>query len=441
MWNVRGISRPFFKPNARLLIQNHHPDLFILVETLVSRQNTGCMIKDLGFNSSHLVEPTGRAGGILLLWKADRIKVHILGENYQGVYALVEVSNSISFVITAIYASPKFQFRKTLWDDLSAFAAGLSQPWLVIGDFNEVTNSREKFGGRVINRKRVDLFVDTMRRCNLIDLGYHGPRFTWSNKRRHNPILERLDRGWANDAWITAFPNANLWHLPRVTSDHCPILLNLDNPTPNHGPKPFKFEPMWLKHPNFHPTVSEAWNNERGENVRVRLDHVRDSLILWNKTTFGDVFYRKRRVVGRLNGVQEALHRNPRSFFLQNLEHELEKEIIEILDQEEWLWFMKSRINWVTEGERNTNYFHKHVIIHRNTNRIMTIRNEVGESLESPTLIMEHIRSAFLKLYTTDHSCCPRRECCSDHSINVANEPSMEEIKQALFAMKPTKAP
>ncbi|XP_048499985.1 uncharacterized protein LOC125497386 [Beta vulgaris subsp. vulgaris] len=90
MWNVRGISRPSFKPNAKLLIHNHSPDLLILVETQVSRQNTGCMIQGLGFDSSHLVEPTGRVGGILLLWKAERIKLHILGENSQGVYALVE---------------------------------------------------------------------------------------------------------------------------------------------------------------------------------------------------------------------------------------------------------------------------------------------------------------------------------------------------------------
>lgn len=71
----------------------------------------------------------------------------------------------------------------------------------------------------------------------------------------------------------------------------------------------------------------------------------------------------------------------------------------------------------------------------------MSIRNEVGESLESPNLIANHIRSAFLKLYTTEHYYCSRRDYVSDQSVNVANEPSIEEIKQALFAMKPTKAP
>lgn len=54
-----------------------------------------------------------------------------------------------------------------------------------------------------------------------------------------------------------------------------------------------------------------------------------------------------------------VLHHNPRSPFLQNLEANLEKENIEILDHEEWLLLMKSRINWIFEGERNTSFFHK----------------------------------------------------------------------------------
>lgn len=142
------------------------------------------------------------------------------------------------------------------------FSDNLNHPWLVIGDFNEVTCQNEKFGGRRINYRKVNMYVNAMNYCKLIDLGYNGSKFTWTNKRRNNPILERLDRGWSNGAWCSKFPNASLWHLPRVTSDHCPLLLKLDNPTPRHGPKPFRFEPMWFRDPSFDQTVDRVWERE-----------------------------------------------------------------------------------------------------------------------------------------------------------------------------------
>lgn len=43
-------------------------------------------------------------------------------------------------------------------------------------------------------------FWDTVSYCGLMDLGYNGPNFTWSNGRRGaDNILERLDRALANE--------------------------------------------------------------------------------------------------------------------------------------------------------------------------------------------------------------------------------------------------
>jgi len=47
-----------------------------------------------------------------------------------------------------------------------------------------------------------------MDQCGLLDLGFHGPRFAWTNK---NPIWqcnikEHLDRGLGNAEWKIQFP-------------------------------------------------------------------------------------------------------------------------------------------------------------------------------------------------------------------------------------------
>ena len=144
--------------------------------------------------------------------------------------------------------------------------------------------------------------------------------------------------------------------------------------------------------------------------------------------------------VGRLKDSREP-NQNPTSPFLQNLEESLENVIKEILDQEEWLWIMKCRINWMTEGERNTAFFHRSVIIKRCANRILTLRNEVGESLTNPQEIRDHIRTAFVNLYTSDHIVSLQDPIIHSGSMNIAYYPSGEEIRLALFSMKPLKSP
>ena len=124
-------------------------------------------------------------------------------------HGVVEVRNrNLSFVFSAIYASPKLHCRKILWDELKTMASNMHLSWLALGDFNEVVNQSEKLGGNKISLSRSNLYASTMDDCNLIDIGYNGPKFTWTNKRRNNPIYERLDRGWANVEWFTMFPDS-----------------------------------------------------------------------------------------------------------------------------------------------------------------------------------------------------------------------------------------
>ncbi|XP_010671048.3 uncharacterized protein LOC104887955 [Beta vulgaris subsp. vulgaris] len=89
-WNVRGIARPSFKPNFRLLVQQHHPSLVILVETWVGREKTAEIIRDCGFDSWYLVDPVGFVGGILLLWKSHVMDFQVVGHGAQGVYGVTE---------------------------------------------------------------------------------------------------------------------------------------------------------------------------------------------------------------------------------------------------------------------------------------------------------------------------------------------------------------
>ena len=118
-----------------------------------------------------------------------------------------------------------------LWKNLSSIALLHCLLWLMMGDFNELLSRNDKLGGNPLNPRGVQLFKDCLDSCGMVDLGFHGPKFTWVNKREVGRFIqERLDRGFTNIDWRDLYPEAAVHHLACTYSDHCPVLLNLDTP-------------------------------------------------------------------------------------------------------------------------------------------------------------------------------------------------------------------
>ena len=176
--------------------------------------------------------------------------------------------------------------------------------------------------------------------------------------------------------WRHSFPEAFVRNLPHAHSDHCPVLVTLENNiVANHHAKPFRFEAAWQTHSSFSQVLRTSWNNSLElhsnlHNVQIVLQH-------WNSETFGNIFKRKRILLARLGGTQRALECNPNPF-LFDLEKKLCAEYNEVLNQEELLWFQKSRENWVQLGDRNTRFFHTTTLVRRNKNRIHMIKDGAG---------------------------------------------------------------
>lgn len=53
------------------------------------------------------------------------------------------------------------------------------------------------------------------------------------------------------------------------------------------------------------------------------------------------------------------------SNFLLNLESELLKELDNVLNQEEEIWVLKSRVNWMIQGDRNIAFYHVSTLVRR----------------------------------------------------------------------------
>ncbi|KAL7170980.1 hypothetical protein ACSBR2_035772 [Camellia fascicularis] len=73
-----------------------------------------------------------------------------------------------------------------------------------------------------------------------------GRQYTWCNALDRDR-WSRIDRFLLDFKWME--------NLPRTISDHCPMLLKVDNR--DWRPKPFKFINAWLSHPSFMSKVKK----------------------------------------------------------------------------------------------------------------------------------------------------------------------------------------
>lgn len=123
-----------------------------------------------------------------------------LANTEQEIHVEVKVRPSnLTWIFSAIYASPRSEERHILWDNLSKVAELHNKPWVMAGDFNEPLIEEDKYGGRGVHVNHSLPFKDCLDSYYMVDMGFSGPRYTWSNKRElNNLILERIDRFFMN---------------------------------------------------------------------------------------------------------------------------------------------------------------------------------------------------------------------------------------------------
>lgn len=196
---------------------------------------------------------------------------------------------------TFVYAYPQKDMQPQLWKDILDLTPAIPgfRPWLLVGDFNNITNLAEKIGGnRTISNYMIE-FNRFLSEGNLISIPASYVPFTWCNGHKDNTIsyerLERLDRAIANSDWINLYPKASLHNYPIFGSDHGLILLDTNTMYNTNGAcsTNFKFKAMWLAQTNFRNVVSRVWSEgmlgNSCDKVRGYLGRFKFLVHKWNK--------------------------------------------------------------------------------------------------------------------------------------------------------------
>lgn len=298
-----------------------------------------------------------------------------------------------------------------------------------------------------MNDRKCRLFSDHISNCKLLDLGAEGPRFTWRGPVMGfaNRMFKRLDRGLCNTQWRNEFHEAYIKVGSRLKSDHHPIIIDVECKGATTSKRPFRFEAAWLKHTNFRQFLRENWNHD--QLLHLELQHLEPKLMNWNATVFGHIRQRKNRLIRRISGIEKASQEGSNRF-LDDLLISLNAELNEVLNQEEILWFQKSRAKWLADGDRNTSYYHSKTTVRRRRNRVHTLKNEDGEWIEGDKEVGQLVNSMFTKLFSeekNDRSWIHTEHTWPEIEQDVwsrANAPvSHDEIKEAMYSIGGLKAP
>ena len=172
----------------------------------------------------------GASGGILLMW--DHRVVEKIDEavgDFSVSYRFRGVIDQFEWAFSGVYGPQTDRERSLMWDELVGLASWWGIPWCVGGDFNVIRFPTEKlgWGGGKLSLQPCRIFWNSpliSGSFGLLDIPLEGGSFTWSNNRT-NVSMSRIDRFLYSSDWEDHFPAIHQKRLPRLLSDHYPIML------------------------------------------------------------------------------------------------------------------------------------------------------------------------------------------------------------------------
>jgi hypothetical protein len=195
--------------------------------------------------------------------------------------------------------------------------------------------------------------------------------------------------------------------------------------------------------------VKQAWQQERiGSNALqstwASLSHIAGSLKNWSRDSFGSV----RRQIQQFEKKLRMLREAPVSADGLAKEKEIEQSMCELFEREEIMAHQRSRVEWLREGDRNTDFFHVKASARKKTNRIDVLVRDDGSKCEDQDGIKQLVHTFYERLFSSEPSVSMDEvlEAIPTKVDSQMNESlcvgySNEEIRAALFQMGPTKSP
>ncbi|KAK2422548.1 hypothetical protein QL285_033075 [Trifolium repens] len=404
-----------------------------------------------GFDCGVVVPCSGqgkdRAGGLALLWN-DQVNFTLdsFSSNHISGAVLNDV-NDESWFFSGVYGFPEEKNKKKMWSLIQHLASKVVSRWLCVGDLNDMLSGEDKKGGNSRTLSQLNLGRQTIEDCGLVDMGFEGYPFTWTNGREGEENIQcRLDRALATQSFMNRFSPTRVIHLPRYGSDHAALLVVLEAQHYSRRKKRvhlFRFEESWTKDTRCVDEVRRQWTNSR--------PHVEAKLGAMSALDKFFEEYRTGTIRKEITKIEKELKEdnmwNESDVGILNYK-EKERQLADLLQAEETVWRQRSRAMWLKEGDKNTKFFHSKANQRKKVNEIKRLKDVHGCWWHGEENVERIFVDYFTEMFTSSDPIEVEKTCeVVAGKLNVdqvmwCSQPfSREEVEEAIYQMHPLKAP
>ncbi|KAL8141547.1 LOW QUALITY PROTEIN: hypothetical protein V2J09_014579 [Rumex salicifolius] len=346
----------------RELICTHDPRAIAIVETHISDSRAEEVFHSIGFDGCRRMEAQGFAGGIWLFWRTAEVLVMPICLHPQHVTVEIKRRGEEPWIFSAIYGSPNVasRFCGEIWRTLPKLITAR-------GSWRKILMPLDQLWKDPPTREALNNSLT----WDLLDLDLRGHVGVILLQEPKPGSIEH----YVMKIDVLDFPTPLCSTSQPITRTTCPFLSEC-----MAFPTMLILSAVWLLHDKFKDFVSFSWDGT--VSLPQSLATLTPKLQRWKKDVFDNIFKRKRICWRRLEGVQRHLDSSLTNGLIK-LEKKLRRELYDILEQEQILWWQKSRANLLIDGDRNTRFFHVSTLIRRKSNKIPALKNPGGEWVDS----------------------------------------------------------
>lgn len=174
------------------------------------------------------------------------------------------------------------------------------------------------------------------------------------------------------------------------TSDHLPLLLQLNRQVYVPKTRRFKFENLWIREQECRNIIQECLNKEGVTDIMDKMLECCAKLEEWG----GGVIKEMRVKLGNYRRELRKYRSRRDSVGIQRY-NQLRWEYLRLLEKQEIYWRQRAKQFWLCEGDRNTRFFHKHASVRKEINKITKLKDMQGVWKETNEEIREVIVNYF----------------------------------------------
>ncbi|KAK8260291.1 hypothetical protein V6Z11_D13G112700 [Gossypium hirsutum] len=214
-----------------------------------------------------------------------------------------------------------------------------------------------------------------MEELSLVDIKTNNGWFTWVNNREMmNMVTERLDMILVLNDSIGNMSYLVTKMVRQSKLDHDKILMDTMGSKPCENFKDpkllFKYDGCWAKDKEAREIINRIWI-ENNMDILNKMDRVHEDLGPWQ-------YKRYRRMKNQIRGLKRKIDKlvdGPNKGNTSNTLKSARLKLGHLYAVDEGYWAQMARIKWLTEGDKNTHYFHVRATGRKKKNHIEKLKD------------------------------------------------------------------